>query len=165
MKVKDLIIKILCIVFGVMAFVSMLLPFLILKTTTDYGVGAITNTNTVSFSRWWEVLQGDSERLWANKIAAVLMIFVFVLIALIITFTIIRFFVNKKMLNKINKVVAILCIVASILFIIFFIIGCFLQFSSTKYSLYTVMPHAGPIVILVAGLVASICSLISLKRK
>lgn len=165
MNKKCLGLKIGGIVCSVVAFLAMLFPFVISNYTLYTQHDSKSYSETMSFKNWLEVLKIDSDKMWAWQLSRVLMIVVLILVALVSVTSIVNIFIKKKISKNIFKYVSVAGIVLSSLFVVFFFIGCLLQFSSGQYASGVVFPHVGSILLGVSSLVASILNLKSLKHE
>ena len=166
MKTKNLVLKIISVILSVVAFISMAFPFVLTMISRIIpNHDSIHSSQSMLFSDWITLLGKDSESLWGWKTARVIMIILFIVLLLIIIGTVLQFFMKNKYVDMAYKYLSIAGIVLAGLFIVFFIIGCVLQFGNTEFSSVAVFPHAGSSILGVSSLISSILSLVSLKEK
>lgn len=163
-KNNNFILNIINICLGVGAYLCMLFPFVLQKTTTTISNTTTNKTDIFSFSSFLDILKLDSEKLWAWKTSNVFMIITLIFVCLVVILNICQLFIKNKTLNLIFKYVSIITISLSLIYILFFIIGCFLQSNSvSSYGITAscaVFPHCGPALLTLFSLV---CAVLSLK--
>ena len=167
MKTKNLIMKIIGIIAGAMSFVAMALPFLALQNTVKVGDAKTSSTESIGFADWKKLLEVESDKIWAWQISNILLIATLVLVGLILAMALLSFFVKNKNLQKANKFVSIITVVVAVLYLIFFVIGCFVQsYSGTIYSA-TFFPHFGAALLGLGALFAGmlLCAAENTKKK
>lgn len=162
MRKKNLILIIISVALGVLSYLSLLFPFFLQSQTPTTSGASVSITKIFSFSDWQNILKIQSQTLWCWKLANVLMIISFVLIAAIIVISIVKHFVKNDVLLKIHKGISIAEIVIASAFLLFFIIGCLMQFATTTNYHLLVFPHVGPALL---GLSSLASAIISLKTK
>lgn len=165
MKTKTLVLRIISIILGVLAYVSMAFPFVVTKTSRYFmNADTIHSSDNMSLSKWWEVLKYDGDKLWGWKISRVLMLIVLIVTLLILTTIVLKFFMKNKYIDIAFKYLALAGIILASLFIVFFFIGCVLQFGSSEIISTAVFPHAGSSILGISSLASSILALKSCKE-
>lgn len=154
MQTKKLILKVVSCLFGVLAFLSMLFPFVLTMTTLYTGDVSTHKQSTDSFLEWVEVLSLKLDNLWVWQMSYVIMIILLVLIGVTMVLLIVQTLLNNKILATILKWTTIVSIIVAVMFIVTFVVGCVLRFGSTKYSSWAVFPHAGPVVMAVSAIIS-----------
>lgn len=162
MRKKNLNLIIISVALGVLSYLSLLSPFFLQNQTPTTSGASASITKIFSFSDWQNILKIQSQTLWCWKLANVLMIISFVLITAIIVISIVKYFVKNDVLLKIHKGISIAEIVIASAFLLFFIIGCLMQFATTTSYHLLVFPHVGPALL---GLSSLASAIISLKTK
>ncbi len=155
-----LVTRIVAIALAVLTFVSMAFKFVV-------GTIKVGNTKTSeagSFSDWNEILGGSGDNLGWWKTAKVFMIIAFVVVAVLAVIAVIQFFYNHKVLSMIMKFGGIVGIVVAVAFIALFIVGCIVLGEESYGVAITYGPHAGPIVLALSAIGASVCATLSAKK-
>lgn len=152
MQTKKLILKVVSCLFGVLAFLSMLFPFVLTMTTLYTGDVSTHKQSIDSFLEWVEVLSLKLDNLWVWQMSYVIMIILLALIGVTMVLLIVQTLLNNKILATILKWTTIVSIIVAVMFIVTFVVGCVLRFGSTEYSSWAVFPHAGPVVMAVSAI-------------
>ena len=160
MKTKKPFAKFLSILLGAGSYACLFLPFLLISTTTNVLNNTINNKEALSYQNWVDLLEADSDKLWAWNTSNIVMILALTFIGVIVFISLIQFFVKSKSLNNISNFICIIEILTSIVFVVFFIIGCVNQSSTTEILGSTItiknIPHFAPCVLFVGTLLSSI---------
>ena len=157
MKNKSLILKIITLTLSCLTFISLFLPFVVVKT-------AMTNDATINFidnlklNGWQDYLKVENSKIWLWQLSNILMIITLVLVGLIIVVTVVKFFFEKDLINKINKYLSASVMVLASAFIIFFIIGALSQAFVSGIFTTSLFPHIGPMLLGIFAILSSISS-------
>ncbi|MBE5738859.1 MAG: hypothetical protein E7354_03955 [Clostridiales bacterium] len=167
MTTKKLVLKIISIVLAVVSYISMAFPFVIslISREIDQFQPSVHSSELMSFGTWNKVLEGSGKNLWGWKVSRVIMIILLIVILAMITISIIQFFLNNSSLDKVLKYISISGIVLASLFILFFFIGCILEFGNAEFVSVAVFPHVGSSLLGISALISSILTLKSLNSK
>ncbi len=157
MKNKSLILKIITLTLSCLTFVSLFFPFVVVKT-------AMTNKQTISFmdnlnlSGWQNYLKVENSKIWIWQLSNILMIITLILIGLIMVVTVLKFFIEKDILNKVCKYLSASVMLLASAFIIFFITGAFSQATISSVFTTFLYPHIGPMLLGIFAILASVSS-------
>ena len=158
--------------FAVLSFVSLAFKFVSL-TMKSGGANSVENG---SLSEWGDIL--DSSEMYEKmsncnfglwKFSHALMFIALVVIAVVGVLAFVQLFVEHKALALATKITGIVSIVLTAAFIVCFVIGGGLaSFSQTEFGQtisVTFLPHVGPIMLTLFGILSAIFALISNKKR
>ena len=158
--------------FAVLSFVSLSFKFVSLTSKA----GGASSVESGSLSEWGDLLDGSEmyEKmfncnfgLW--KFSHALMFIAVVVIAVVAILAFVQLFVEHKALALATKITGIVSIVLTAAFIACFVIGgglaSFSQTMSGVTNSVTFLPHVGPILLTLFGILSAVFALISNKKR
>lgn len=183
MKTKEIVKRIFLFIFGLLPFISLAFPFLTLKVSGGVGDYGSTQSGNISFTEWIDSIKQENldgltpgmtqEALTNWKVAEIFYIIFFVLLGLAIIGAVAQFFIKNKYLNIAVQVLGVLSLLTVLIATITNIAGQ-AQLSRGMdilgvYVTFSILPHAGFILISLAGIIASsiaiACNLKTKKKK
>lgn len=164
MKTKNIILRVLTIVFSALMFVPMVTSFV--TYTMKWESSSSSSSTGIKLSDLTDDFLSGSKSEIMMTIAKILFYVAFALAMLLVVLEIVRFVTkNNNAIDKLTKICAILVLVLSIVtFVLTFIWG--IANSDTAFGVqYNYWPWAGGVLTLVFGLLAGICGLAETNTK
>lgn len=148
---KGLVRSIVAAVFAVVSFVGLAFN----AGVSTISAGNYSDSHGFSFKEWGDLLDSGAEKTGLWKLSQVLMILTFILVVAAVAIAFVRVWVDNKVVNILLKVLSIVALVLSILFIVSYTAGGLVYASNDSTGTIGFWPNVGTIVVALGSIVAS----------
>jgi len=160
---NNVLFGVLAIVFAIVAMVATCFPISVTSNTKIMGIELDEPmTSDKGFTDWFNyvtsMVQNESETIWGWAIAKILMIATLIVVILVLFTQIAKFFVKNKGFSKISLYLAVVGLCVGALYLVAFLVGCFVQTENNSLLTVYQLPHVGGILIGVGAIISSFCA-------